>query len=155
MAMRVHVYSGGSQGALTHPDVPPATRLRELVTVEVDELVYRVGDETEVDIKLTIVELCGNEPGHVLVHHCREVAITVSYAGTIAELHVHPARHVKQVQAMAIAALALDAGSSADLILRLPGSTEELTVTSPVGTYVPKGTCALTLDLVHLVRPQG
>lgn len=153
--MRIHTYTAGTRGAVTDPDVSPETRVRDLVTVEVDELVYRVGDEAELDIELTIVEIFGPEPGHLIVHHCREIAVTVSYAGTETQLTVHPATHLKQVRARAIAALGLDAGSSADLILRLPGSTEELSATNPIGTYVPKGTCALTLDLLHLVRPQG
>ena len=153
--MRIHTYSAGTQGALTHPDVPPETCLRELVTVEVDEVVFRVGNEAELDVELSVVELFGAEPGHVIVHHCHEIAVAVSYAGTEKRLTVHPATSVNAVRTKAIAAFSLDAGSSADLILRLQGSTEELPTTNPIGVYVPKGSCALALDLVHLLRPQG
>jgi hypothetical protein len=41
------------------------------------------------------------------------------------------------------------------LVLRLPGSDQDLDLTQPVGAVVPKGTCSVTVDLVHTVRPQG
>jgi hypothetical protein len=153
--MRVHTYASGARGAVTHPDVADQTRLRELVVIEADERVYQVGGEAELDIELTVLEIFGAEPGHVVVHHCREIAVTVSYAGADKVLTVRPSAPVKEVRAEAIDAFRIDAGSSADLALRLPGSPDELAVNSPVGAYVPKGSCALTLDLVHLVRPQG
>lgn len=153
--MRIHTYSAGTAGALTHPDVPPETCLRELVAVEIDEVAFRVGHEAELDIELGVGEIFGAEPGHVLVHHCHEIAVAVSYAGNEKRLTVHPATHVNKVRAKAIAAFGLDASSSADLILRMAGSTEELPATNPIGAYVTKGSCALALDLVHLVRPQG
>jgi hypothetical protein len=153
--MRVHTYASGARGAVTHPDVPAQTRLRELVVIEAGERVYQVGGEAELDIELTVLEIFGTEPGHVVVHHCREVAVTVSYAGADKVLTVRPSAPVKEVRAEAVAAFGIDAGSSADLALRLPGSADELAVNSPVGAYVPKSSCAITLDLVHLVRPQG
>jgi hypothetical protein len=153
--MRVHTYAPGTQAAVTHPDVAPDAKLADLITVELDEQVYRVGDDVEIDINLTVVEIFGNDPGHVVVHHCREITIVVSYVGTDRTIEVHPSAHVKQVREKAVAAFGLDPGAAADLVLRLPNSTEELPPTSPIGAFVPKGTCALSLDLVHLVRPQG
>jgi hypothetical protein len=61
----------------------------------------------------------------------------------------------KHVRAKAIEALQLDAATSADLVLRLPGATTDLAASHPIGSYVPKGTCCLTVDLVHVLRPQG
>jgi hypothetical protein len=153
--MRIHIYCAGSQGAVTHPDVSPDARLRELVTIGTGEVTYRVGHDGEVDVDRTVAEIFGTEPGHVIVHHCREIAATISYVGTDKLITVRPGALVKDVRTEAITALRLDPASSADLILRLPGSAEELKATSPIGAYVPRGTCALTLDLVHLVRPQG
>jgi hypothetical protein len=153
--MRVHTYTAGAEAAVTHPDVKPEVRLRELLMVEADERVYRVGDEVEVDLDLTIVELFAADPGHVIVHPCREIAAAVSYAGQDRIVNAHPATRVRDVRAKAIAEFGLDAGSSADLVLRLPGSTADLVLSNPIGTYVPKGTCSVTLDMVHLVRPQG
>ncbi len=153
--MRIHSYTAGAQSAVTHPDAAPDTRMGELITIETGETAYRVGDGAEIDVQLTILEIFGTEPGHVIVHACREIAVTVSYAGTVKVLTARPWLPVSDVRAEAIAALELGPGSSADLVLRLPGSGDELTVTSPIGAYVPAGKCAVRLDLVHVVRPQG
>ena len=153
--MRIHTYTAGTEAAVTHPDVVPELPLRELVIVEADERVYRVGGEVEVDIQVTVLELFGTEPGHVIVHHCREITVTASYAGQDTVVSAHPAAHVKHVRAKAVEKLKLDPAASADLVLRLPGSTNDLVLTSPIGAYVPKGTCSITVDLVHQVRPQG
>jgi hypothetical protein len=129
--------------------------LKDLIVIEKDEVVYRVGDGLEIDIERTVVEIFGELPGHVIAHPCRSIAVTVSYTGREIELKVHPAALVKQVQAEAIEKFKLDAGSAAELELRLPGATTELVTSHPIGSYVAKGTCRLTVDLVHVVRPQG
>lgn len=153
--MRIHTYAAGAGGAVTHPDVAPEVLLRELVVVETDEFIYRVGDEVEIDVERTVLELFAEESGHVISHPCRTISVSVSYAGEDKDVLVHPAAHVKRVRAKAIEAFAIDSASAADLVLRLPGSTTDLPLQHPIGAYVPKGTCALTVDLLHAVRPQG
>ena len=153
--MRIHTYAAGAGRAVTHPDVASDVVLTELIVVETDERVYRVGDGLEIDIERTVVEIFGELPGHVITHRCHTVIVTVSYAGQDVELTVHPAVRVKDLRAKAVEALRLDAASSADLVLRLPGETTDLAASHPIGAYVPKGTCSLTVDLVHVVRPQG
>ncbi|BBZ58166.1 hypothetical protein MPHO_51580 [Mycolicibacterium phocaicum] len=152
--MRIHTYAGGGD-VQTHPDVAPGAPLRECIVVEVDELVYRVGDEAALDIEQTVFALFGEEPGHVIRHHCREIAVTVSYAGQDQKFSVHPAEHVKRLQKRAAKAFQLDAATSADLAMRLPGATTDLVASYPIGAYVPRGTCAVTVDLIHVTRPQG
>lgn len=153
--MRIHTYAAGTSGAVTHPDVAPEVVLRELIVIETDEVVYRVGDEVEIDVEQTVFELFGETPGHVIAHPCRTITVTVSYAGEDKDVTVHPAAHVKRVRAKAIEAFRLDAASAADLVLRLPGATSDLPLPHPIGAYVPKGTCAVTVDLIHAVRAQG
>src|SRR5437764_15085596 len=153
--MRVHTYAAGSPAAVTNPDVDPKTKLITLVSIEADEHVFRVGDDVEIGIELTIGELFGTSPGHVLVHHCRQVTVTVSYVGTVKTIEVHPSAHVKKVREKAIAAFGLNPATAADLVLRVPGTNDDLPPNSPIGAFVPKGSCAVQLDLVHLVRPQG
>lgn len=154
-SVRIHTYSAGGRDAVTHPDTPPETALHAVVAVDGGEHVYQVGSEAEIDLDHAVGELFGSEPGHVLVHHCREIAVTVDYAGAAKLVTAHPATRVKAVLIEAIKAFGLDPAASADLVLRLPGLSDELVVTNPIGAYVPKGSCAVTLDLVHLVRPQG
>jgi hypothetical protein len=153
--MRIHTYSAGSETATTHPEVSPSTRLRELVISETDTVAYQVGNDVEVDVELTVTEIFGDGNGHVIVHPCREITVTVDYAGTDKVIRARPSARIGEIRSRAIAELGLDPQSSADLVLRLPGTTEELPEASPVGAYVPRGTCALTLDLVHASRPQG
>jgi len=153
--MRIHTYTAGVEAAVTHPDVASDVQLRVLLVVEAEEQVFRVGDDVEVDVELTVGELFGADPGHVVAHHCRKITMTASYAGQDRIITVHPAVHVKQARAKAIEEFKLDAASSADLVLRLPGSSNDMVETNPLGAYVPKGTCSLTVDLVHQVRAQG
>jgi hypothetical protein len=153
--MRVHTYGAGDAEPHTHPDVPPETRLGDLAAIEAGEVAYRVGDGGEVEAHRTLAEIFGEGPGHVIVHHCREITVTVAYGGTERDLDVRPSTKIEDVRAEAIAAFGLDPATAADLVLRLPGSTEDLPSTRPIGIYVPKGSCVLTVDLVHAVRPQG
>ena len=157
--MRLHTYTAGTPTASTHPDVDGGTRLRELVIIEVAEVAYKVGDGTEVDVELTIAEIFGGGPGEVIVHGCQEIAVTVDYTGKSVYVRARPSERLSNIRAQAVQELerehGLDPKQAADLVLRLPGTTAELPEASPVGAYVPKGTCALTLDLVHPVRPQG
>ena len=45
--------------------------------------------------------------------------------------------------------------AAADPVALRAGTTQDLVVTNPIGAYVGRGTCSVTLDLVHIVRPQG
>jgi hypothetical protein len=153
--LRVHVYEAGNPTPASHTDVPPEATLREILLIEETETVYRVGDEEILDLDLEIIALFPNGPAHIIKHHCREVEVTISYAGTPVEVKVHPAAHVQKVRAAAIAALGISPANAADLELRIPGTEEDLDPAKPIGAYAAKGTCTLTLDLVHIVRPQG
>jgi hypothetical protein len=152
--MKVHSYAAGTRTAVTHPDAAGESRLRELIIIEADEVAYRVGDGTVIDVELTVAEIFGDGPGHVIVHPCREITVTVDYPGTNVIVRARPSERLWDIREQAVKELPLP-GQATDLVLRLPGSAEELPENSPVGAYVPRGTCALTLDLVHAIRPQG
>lgn len=152
--MKIHVYKVGQDGAETR-EVEPGTRLSEVLVVEADERVYRVGDEAALEVQLTVVELFGEQPGHVVLHKCREVEVTIAYAGTDKVVHAHPATRVRTVREKAINVFGIPSGDAADLVLRLPGTTTDLRLTDPIGALVPAGSCELTLDLVHAARAQG
>ena len=153
--MRIHTYSADGQAAVTHPDVRPATPLRELLEPQDGDRLYLVGQDTEIVIDHTAGEVFGDQPGHVIVHHCRQIEVTVAYASRDKLVAAYPSTLVKDVRAEAVKEFGLSPAESADLVLRLPGSTEELVATNPIGVYVPRGTCRVTVDLVHAIRPQG
>jgi hypothetical protein len=153
--LRIHTYSAGGQAAVTHPDVQPGTALRDLLAPQDGDRLYLVGQEAEVDADRTAGEVFGDQPGHLIAHRCHQIAVTVTYAAIDKLVTAHPATLVKKVRSDAIEEFELSPGESADLVLRLPGSTEELVATNPIGAYVPADTCALTVDMVHAIRPQG
>jgi len=153
--MRIHTYAADGGGAHTR-EVEPGARLREVLVIETDdELVYRVGDESEIDLDVTVAEVFGQEPGHLITHSCRKVAVTVVYAGAEKIVKVHPAVRLRKVRAKAVDEFDIEPADAADLALRLPGRDQDLDLAMPVGAIVPKGTCSVSLDLVHTVRPQG
>ncbi|MEU5281716.1 hypothetical protein AB0G87_35510 [Streptomyces asoensis] len=152
--MRVHTYRHGQGGAQTQ-EVEPKARLSDVVMVEAGEKAYRVGDELELDVELTVVELFGEQPGHVVVHKCHRIEVTVAYAGTEKAVQAHPATRVRQVRKEAVEAFGIPSADAADLVLRLPGTTTDLRLADPIGSIVPAGSCAVTLDLVHAGRSQG
>jgi len=153
--MRIHVYEAGGQSAVTHPDADGQQTLRGFIGIEVDERVYRVGDEVELDVDVTLIELFGDAPGHVIRHHCREVSVTAAYAGQERTVKAHVTAPVREVLDEILKAFELQGAAAADLVLRLPDSSTDLALGAPIGAFVSKGVCDLVVDLVHLVRPQG
>lgn len=153
--MRIHIYSQGVPTALTHAELAPDTRLGDIIQLRVEERVYKVGSEDEIDVGIALLEVFDDQPGHLIVHDCKEIAVKVSYLGEPREITVHPSTHVKKVLADAIAALGIDHGTSVDLVLRELGSSEDLDLSKPIGAYVPKDSCSIALELLHIVRPQG
>ena len=153
--MRIHIYRPGTSTAITHPQVSPEVRLSEILQINEEERIYRVGSEAEIDIEMTVLEIFGHESGHILVHDCEQITVTVEYSGKSASFKVHPSTLVRVVLEKAIGKLGVEKGSSADLALTSVASNEELEVAKPIGSYIEKGACTITLNLVHLRRDQG
>jgi hypothetical protein len=153
--MRIHEYSAGMPAAVTHPDVPPDTRLVDVISIDIEERVYRVGSEEELDVSLTVVELFGEETGRVVKHRDRRIEVQVDYVGQRASFEGHPAELCERVRSEAIRKLGIDIAVAADLALRVCGSTEDISPTTPLGSVTLKGAHEIVLELVHAVRPQG
>ena len=101
--MRVHAYAAGTPAASTHPDVDGGTRQGELVVIEAADVAYKVGDGSEVDVELTVSEIFGGGPGEVIVHGCREVAVTVDYTGESVTVRARPSERLSQPAELCIA----------------------------------------------------
>ena len=152
--MRVHVYAAGAGAAQTQ-EVEPDLRFSDLLGLEEDEKVFLVDGESELDVTATVEGALGGRPGHLAKTTCREIAVTVGYAGVDKVVKVHPSTRLRRVRKRAIEVFEISAADAADLVLRVPGGTEDLDLNAPVTTIVPKRTCSAMVDLVHTVRPQG
>ncbi|MBQ1022589.1 hypothetical protein KBX71_32590 [Micromonospora sp. D93] len=152
--MRIHKFTAGEAVAQTR-EVEPDVRLGDLLVLEDDEKVFAVDDEAELDVTVTVEAALAGRPGHLATSACRQIAVTVGYAGADKVVKVHPAIRLRQVRKRAIAAFGISQAAAADLVLRLPGETEDLDLNTPVTTIVPRRTCSAMVDLVHTVRPQG
>lgn len=152
--MRIHSFTAGEAVAQTR-EVGPEVRLGDLLVLEEDEKVFVVDDEAELDVTVAVEALLAGRPGHLATSACRQIGVTVGYAGAERVVKVHPAIRLRQVRRRAIAAFGISQADAADLILRLPGEIEDLDLNAPVTTIVPRRTCSTTVDLVHTVRPQG
>ncbi|MET7971253.1 hypothetical protein [Micromonospora sp. NPDC005305] len=152
--MKIHHFAAGEAVAQTR-EVAPDVRLSDLLVLERDERLFVVGDEAELDVTATVEAALAGRPGHVATSACHQIAVTVGYAGADKVVKVHPATRLRAVRKRAIEAFGISHGAAADLVLRVPGETEDLDLNAPVTTIVPRRTCSTTVDLVHTVRPQG
>ncbi|WP_433461805.1 hypothetical protein [Spirillospora sp. CA-128828] len=75
--------------------------------------------------------------------------------GASRNVQAKPGWRVGKVRREAIKAFQIDDASAADLVLRLPDSSEGLPPTDPIGGYTAEGTCSVALDLAPHVRAQG
>jgi len=153
--MRTHVYTAGTGKAVTQEELGEETRVGDLVTVGAGERVFLVGSGTEIDLQLTLREISVEETAYVLVHHCENVELDVSYAGRDLDEKTHITTLVSKVLDETAKTLGISDADAADLVFRMTGTSVELDATAPIGSYVPQGSCSLELDLVHLVRSAG
>jgi hypothetical protein len=153
--MRAHVYTAGTGKAVTQEELGEETRVSDVVTVGASERVFLVGNDTEIDVQVTLREISVEETAHVLVHHCENVELDVSYAGRDLDEKTHITTLVSKILAKTAKTLGISDADAADLAFRIPGTNVELEATAPIGSYVPQGSCSLALDLVHLVRSAG
>jgi hypothetical protein len=153
--MRVHVYGPGASGARSQ-EVEPETRLGDLLVLADGERAYPMEEDTELDPNLSVAVALGAGPGHVVISACRKIIVTVTYGGVDKQVDVNPSARLRRVRKLAIdKAFEISANDAADLVLRLPGSDQDLDLASPVSSIVPQGSCSVVVDLVHATRPQG
>jgi hypothetical protein len=158
----IHLYDVGSREPVTTEAVDEASVQQALnlhdgdVLVVVDDSDHGDGGLTDIDITRTVADLSNGRTGLVLLRNpLARVTVTVSYAGTMATLHVHAATRVRRIRRLAVRNLGLDDATAADTSIRLVGSDEDLSPNRPIGAYLANGEHEIALDLVHRVRPQG
>jgi hypothetical protein len=157
--MRIYVHEPDAELKL-HEDVEESQTFREICTVEEQTFVFLDDDDEPVGVDLTIVEVViarGRKPGHHHVHrhHCREITVEVHYGGDTRPVRVTPNQTVATVLNKAIAEYGIDPAAGADLVLRRPGSNEDLPQAEHIGDLHAGPPCSLELNLLPAHREAG
>jgi hypothetical protein len=158
--MRLYLHTPGSLDVAVVEDVDPDANLSAIVEVGEGDFVFVDDGEEPVDVQLSIVEILGvsrDEPGHHHVHRhpCREIIVEVVYNGRGRAIPARPGTHVETLVLRAISEFGIDPVTGADLVLRFPGSDDDLPSSECVGSLVVPGSCSLTLNLLPGHREQG
>jgi hypothetical protein len=159
--MRLYIHHPGSPEVSVVEDASPDARVATLVDVVEGDFVFFDDGDDPVDIQLTLAEVVrgfaeeDRHQHHVHHHPCRQIAVEVVYNGRTKEVPARAGTQVETVLLRAISEFEIDPVTGADLVLRLPGSADDLGGTTHVGTLVPRGRCTLTLNLLPGHREQG
>jgi ribosomal protein L32 len=144
---------------VTHIDEADANvSLSELIVVVEGDFVF-VDDKGEpVDIALTLIEIAvAADTHHHHIHHhsCKAIKVDITYNGRPVSMSVTPNLRVEDVLLQAIADFGIDPVSAADLVLRLPGTDQDISGSTFIGELVPRGDCTLKLNLLPGSREHG
>jgi len=158
--MRLYIHRPGEEVSLLD-NVDPTVSLETLVEVAEGDFVFLDNNGEPVDIKVTLVELIevisrSDQPHHHVHHHpCRSISVEVVYNGRSVRVDGPPSMTAQTVLLQAIADFGIDPATGADLVLRRPGSDDDIPSSAPIGELVPRGECSLALDLRPGHREQG
>lgn len=158
--MRLYLHTPGTSDVAIVEDVDPDATLSTVVEIIEGDFVFIDDGDEPVDIQLSIVEILEvsrDDPGHHHVHHhpCHEIVVQIVYNGREKIIPARPGTLVETALLRAISEFGIDPVTGADLVLRLPGSDDDLPGSDRVGSLVGRGNCALTLNLLPGHREQG
>ncbi|ABF51780.1 hypothetical protein [Sphingopyxis alaskensis] len=97
------------------------------------------------------------EGGSIFVHHnrCKQIEVTVRYAGKAFEHGFTPGTTLKKIKRRAEKKLDIDPADAVELSLQLAGTTERPDEATHVGSLAQPKTCAVAFDLVPSDRING
>lgn len=146
--------------AIRHFD--QTTGLKEIVTtlLDGDEGFLFLGDsEDPLDLSMKLGELGIEKHGHIHANRCRQVTVTVDYAGQSKSHKFPPTAKVKAVKNWAVKQdwqTPIDPAEQPKFALFLPdGDSDALPEARRIGTYLAKGKCDVTFELAYQERQQG
>ena len=91
----------------------------------------------------------------VHVGRCKEVQVTVRYAGRVVERRFPPVTHIARILQWAIKDLGISCADANELVLQVAGSTIQPTKDQHVGSFITAGTCGAVFDLVRSYTVNG
>lgn len=96
------------------------------------------------------------ERGRVFhVGRCKQVHVTVRYAGRLVERRFPPVTRVGRLKRWATKELGISPADANELVLQVVGSTVQPTRDQHVGSFVETGTCNAVFDLVRTYTING
>lgn len=96
------------------------------------------------------------ERGRVFhVGRCKQVQVTVRYAGCVVERRFPPVTRVGRILRWATKELGISGADANELVLQVAGSATQPTKDQHVGSFVEAGTCGAIFDLVRSYTVNG
>lgn len=134
---------------------PPSDRIGDVITVEVDELVFVEGQDEPLDVTVRLEVITVDDAVHLHRHRRRKILAVVRYNGQQVRHEFGPAVTIGKVRDRAIKRLRLDESSATDLELQLPGTGEGLDESVHLGSLAADDCEAVELLLVPGDRFHG
>lgn len=89
------------------------------------------------------------------VGRCKQVQVTVRYAGRVVERRFPPVTRIGRILRWATKELGISNADANELVLQVAGSTTQPTKDQHVGSFVEVGTCCAVFDLVRSYTVNG
>jgi hypothetical protein len=150
--LRLHLHRPGHTIELVEI-TDAATRLRDVVAVEEDDLIFVDDDDEPVDPDRAVAEVIAGRGRHHRHHHihthpCRWIDTQVTYRGATRRFDAAPSSRVETVRLRAEEAFGIDPAEEAALTLQLAGSAEDAPDGDYLSDFAGRETCGLDLELV-------
>lgn len=120
-----------------------------------DALLFLEDEDEPLDRTSALPANAAGQPHRVHIHRCRKVLVTVTYNGRALEEKLSPALTVARVKRQFARLFGLEPKDAAEHVLQISGTTERPEPDTQIGALTRKGVCAVSFDLVPLVRVEG
>jgi len=131
--------------------LPPGTDVANLsISVEDDD-----GDEDEATGSRHIKDLNHGQGVRVHLHRCKQVEVSVRFAGRTEQHHFRPATTIGRIRKWAGHQFGMKPSDIAEHVLQLAGSDVQPDMDTHVGALVQHPHCVIVFDLVPAHRING
>lgn len=139
---------GARLKALCIAELPSESREDEVFLFQED------GTE-ELHASVKVVDIFTEQGGHVHLHRCRHIKVSVRFSGRTIEHEFQPGTTVGKVKKWAVKEFGMPPADAAEHVLQILGTSDQPDVATHIGTLAPFPKCAVAFDLVPSHRIQG
>jgi len=119
-------------------------------------LVFVEDQETPLGEHIIISEVCFERTAKLHLHHCREIAVTVTFAGQTVHHKFGPAKTVGAVKNWAaIKKLGMTPAEAGEHLLQISGTQDRPAAGTHIGALTRAPVCSVKFDLVPDERVNG